>query len=136
MGSLGDAIAIRPRIRKFLDSYFGGDQRFDLRFNLRMRALNASCEYIEKNMVGVPMFDEAHDALNFAIQEANIEGLFCEFGVYKGKSVNYIANLIEQEIHAFDSFEGLSKPGRRRSENPAYLVTSFSCCHRKWSQTE
>jgi len=58
-------------------------------------------------MVGIPMFDEAHDALNFAIQEVNIEGLFCEFGVYKGKSVNYIASLIEQDIHAFDSFEGL-----------------------------
>ena len=37
-----------------------------------------------------------------------IDGVFLEFGVYKGTSINLMANLFpEQEIHGFDSFEGL-----------------------------
>lgn len=36
------------------------------------------------------------------------EGLFLEFGVYQGKSINYMANeLKDKVIYGFDSFEGL-----------------------------
>ena len=72
-----------------------------------MRALNSSCEYIENNMVDVPIFNNAYDALDYALNEISFEGLICEFGVWKGKSTNYIAKKTSKTIHAFDSFEGL-----------------------------
>lgn len=107
MIKLFNKIAIRPKIRRFLDSYFRNNLAFDLEVNLRMRALNSTCEYIEKNMVDIPLFDSKQEALDFALEEISFEGLICEFGVWKGESINHIARKKPQKIHAFDSFEGL-----------------------------
>ena len=36
------------------------------------------------------------------------DGLFLEFGVYKGTSINFISSLIpDKKIYGFDSFGGL-----------------------------
>ena len=99
--------AIRPKIRKFLSSYFKSDLAFDIETRLRMRALDSTCEYIEKNMINVPLFNTGNEAIDFALNEVKTTGLYCEFGVFSGESVNYIAKNINSEIHAFDSFEGL-----------------------------
>jgi hypothetical protein len=45
--------------------------------------------------------------LAFAAREAPAEGLWLEFGVYKGKSLRRIAALTRQTVFGFDSFEGL-----------------------------
>jgi hypothetical protein len=45
--------------------------------------------------------------LAFAVGKAHIEGLWLEFGVYKGKSLRKIAALTGQTVFGFDSFEGL-----------------------------
>lgn len=47
------------------------------------------------------------DLLRVAVKEVTVVGLCCEFGVYTGESINFLASLLPQEIHAFDSFEGL-----------------------------
>ncbi|HLW40489.1 MAG TPA: class I SAM-dependent methyltransferase [Brumimicrobium sp.] len=107
MNKIINFLAIRPKLRALLSSYFRDTLVFDIEFNLRMRALNSTCEYIEKNMVGVVMYEEKMAPIDHALKHVSIDGVFCEFGVYKGKSVNYIARRIKQEIHAFDSFEGL-----------------------------
>ena len=42
--------------------------------------------------------------------EINKKGLYAEFGVFSGRTINIIANLIKKydlKIHGFDSFEGL-----------------------------
>tara|TARA_B110000908_G_scaffold169472_1_gene226710 strand:- start:2528 stop:3130 length:603 start_codon:yes stop_codon:yes gene_type:complete len=72
-----------------------------------MRALDSTCEYIEKNMINVPLFSTGNEAIDFALNAVKTAGLYCEFGVFSGESVNYIAKKINSEIHAFDSFEGL-----------------------------
>jgi len=72
-----------------------------------MRPLNSSCKYIEDNMIGVTMYNKTYDALDHALKEVTIAGYYCEFGVYKGDSVNYIARQLDQKVNAFDSFEGL-----------------------------
>tara|TARA_B110000971_G_scaffold164349_1_gene168225 strand:+ start:392 stop:952 length:561 start_codon:yes stop_codon:yes gene_type:complete len=58
-------------------------------------------------MVDIPLFDSKQEALDFALEEISFEGLICEFGVWKGESINHIARKKPQKIHAFDSFEGL-----------------------------
>ena len=45
--------------------------------------------------------------LNFAIDRVRVEGLWLEFGVYKGKSLRKIAEKTRQTVFGFDSFEGL-----------------------------
>jgi hypothetical protein len=42
-----------------------------------------------------------------------INGLIMEFGVYKGESINFIADLLpNRQIYGFDSFEGLPETWR------------------------
>ena len=43
------------------------------------------------------------------------EGLALEFGVRFGTSIRLISELVEQEVHGFDSFEGLPET---RNQNP------------------
>lgn len=38
--------------------------------------------------------------------------LWLEFGVYKGKTINYISKFTEDKIYGFDSFEGLPEDWR------------------------
>lgn len=47
------------------------------------------------------------DNIDLALQETIENGLYLEFGVGQGSSINYISNSIEKDIHGFDSFEGL-----------------------------
>lgn len=107
MIKLINMLSVRPKIRNFLTSYFRSYLSFDIEFQLRMRALNSSCKYIEDNMIGVTMYNKTYDALDHALKGVTITGNYCEFGVYKGDSVNYIARRLDQKVHAFDSFEGL-----------------------------
>ena len=92
---------------KFLSSYYRNRLSSDIEIQLRMRALNSTCEYIERNLVNVPFFKDKLKVLDFALRKVQINGMYCEFGVYKGRSVNYIARKVSQQVHAFDSFEGL-----------------------------
>lgn len=99
--------SIRNGMKKFLTSYYGKNLAFDIEVNLRMRSLNSTCEYIEKHMMDTPLFNNTLDLWDYALNQVSFKGAICEFGVYKGKSINYIASKNSQEVHGFDSFEGL-----------------------------
>jgi Methyltransferase domain len=92
---------------RFLSSYYRNRLSSDIGIQLRMRALDSTCEYIEKHLVDTPYFTDKQRVIDFALSKVQIKGLYCEFGVYKGKSVNYIARKVSEPVHAFDSFEGL-----------------------------
>jgi hypothetical protein len=47
-------------------------------------------------------------------------GLYCEFGVWKGSSLNYIARKVNTEVHGFDSFEGLPEYWRSGYDQGAF----------------
>ncbi|PKO25165.1 MAG: hypothetical protein CVU35_05590 [Betaproteobacteria bacterium HGW-Betaproteobacteria-8] len=46
-------------------------------------------------------------AFEIGLHEAKVEGLVLEFGVRNGNSIRKIAALANQQVHGFDSFEGL-----------------------------
>ncbi len=92
---------------RFLSSYYRNRLSTDIGIQLRMRALNSTCKYIEKNLIGIPYFTNKQQVMDFALSKVQVDGMYCEFGVYKGKSVNYIARIVSKQIHAFDSFDGL-----------------------------
>lgn len=71
-----------------------------------------------KALLESPTFDAKHNHSSeleeqnrfwaYSISNANIEsGLWLEFGVMHGKSINFISNRIKTKIYGFDSFEGL-----------------------------
>lgn len=71
-------------------------------------AAESSARYVMENMHTVPAFNNRFRLLEFAIDNTTVDGKFMEFGVYKGESLNFIANRRKQEtIYGFDSFEGL-----------------------------
>ncbi len=47
------------------------------------------------------------EAFKLGIDAAIIDGLVLEFGVRFGTSIRQIAALVDQDVHGFDSFEGL-----------------------------
>ena len=71
-------------------------------------AAKSSAQYVIDNMFKVPTFDDRLKLLSYALKNANAEGKYLEFGVYKGESINFISKQKSKEtIYGFDSFEGL-----------------------------
>lgn len=60
-------------------------------------------------IMGIPLFPTANrfEVLDRAIEAAPPEGLWLEFGVWKGESLDYLAQKTQGAVYGFDSFEGL-----------------------------
>ncbi len=82
----------------------------DLMLDLRLRAKKESADYIEKHLKTAMLFSDRYALLDFAVRKAKAatpNGLVCEFGVAKGKTLRFIAERWAGAVHGFDSFEGL-----------------------------
>jgi hypothetical protein len=74
-------------------------------------ALDETVEYIKANMPDAMIRRDARDVLTDAGRQVSIDGLYLEFGVRTGTSINHIARRNPRAtIHGFDSFEGLPEP--------------------------
>ena len=77
------------------------------------RAIKESADFVEKHIHDVLLFkdkERIHEHTVRKIKEQNISGVCLEFGVFKGDSVNFFANhLQELKFVGFDSFEGLAE---------------------------
>ena len=73
-----------------------------------------SARFIENEMPSAQRFSDRWTLLRHALSLAPKDGLYCEFGVAAGNSINFIAGLIPDRmiIHGFDSFEGLPETWR------------------------
>jgi hypothetical protein len=83
-----------------------------LRWELEKRAVQSTADYVIENMSDAIVFNSHWELLNFAIDRAKHDGLVMEFGVYKAKTLNYIADRIKVKspntlVWGFDSFAGL-----------------------------
>jgi hypothetical protein len=87
----------------------------DVSIALARQATDQSATFVLERMMG-----SGHAyADKFSLLEASLEaakpkpgGLYCEFGVYQGTTLNFIARRTELVVHGFDSFEGLPKDWR------------------------
>jgi predicted O-methyltransferase YrrM len=75
----------------------------------RLIALAESAEYAKQHMLGAIAFDDTLQVLSYGLERAPREGLYAEFGVWQGGTINFIADRVGHAItvHGFDSFEGL-----------------------------
>lgn len=72
-------------------------------------ALRSTVEYVEQNMRNVQSTCNKKHLLTraFAVADVSEGRLICEFGVFKGDTLNHIARLSGGNVYGFDSFEGL-----------------------------
>ena len=99
-----------------------------------------SLEFVEKNMPNVELFKDVDTLFDFSLDSVTVTGLYLEFGVDTGRSINYIANQNkDKKIHGFDSFEGLpeffygkNKKNRFNRNGKAPKVKDNVILHRGW----
>jgi len=71
------------------------------------KCLIDSVRYAFSKGAGARFFSNTIDVLRYALSQSDGNGLFMEFGVYYGSSLNVIADATRETVHGFDSFEGL-----------------------------
>jgi predicted O-methyltransferase YrrM len=75
-------------------------------------AIRDSADYANSKMQTALYFTDRQRIWDFAFAKIELDGLFAEFGVYKGYSINYFARKLQNSsktIYGFDSFEGLKE---------------------------
>jgi len=87
------------------------DHNKDLRIQAQQQASITSYYFIKTYLLNTSSFETKFELLRFAlskIQKSNENELFCEFGVFSGKTINFIAdNYPNIIVYGFDSFEGI-----------------------------
>jgi hypothetical protein len=77
---------------------------------VRQLALIDSAEFVNQNIYHAALFDSREKLWDAALAKVRLRGLYLEFGVWEGYSINYFANLRPDEmVVGFDSFEGLAE---------------------------
>ena len=75
-----------------------------------LTATRQAGEFVYQNMSHLLGKPDAYETLKAGLDAVTIlDGLYAEFGVYSGVTINFLANEIgnQKVIHGFDSFEGL-----------------------------
>lgn len=81
----------------------------------------SSNEYVLERMDKAFRAHDNRQLLEFALQRAPADGLYLEFGVYSGGTINFIAERIAGTVDGFDSFKGLPDDWR-----PGFGPTAFA----------
>lgn len=79
----------------------------NIQLELQRRALQTTADYVERCMANVDSVPTRFKLLDLALSRSVPHGLYCEFGVFSGESINYIARHTSRPVYGFDSFEGL-----------------------------
>jgi Methyltransferase domain len=84
---------------------------------LRLGAMLDGAEYAAEHMRAALASSDKDEILLRGIEHAPHDGLFLEFGVWSGRTINIIAERVNTTVHGFDSFQGLPEgwqPGYHR----------------------
>jgi hypothetical protein len=89
-------------------------------------ARDETIQYIAEHMPGVKAYRSRKALLAEALGVVTIkEGLYCEFGVYRAESINFIAERVSSQIYGFDSFEGLAENWRHTVRKGEFALPSL-----------
>jgi hypothetical protein len=72
-------------------------------------AVHDSADYIAATMPGAAALRSREALWDYAIRNAERHGLWLEFGVFKGYSINYLARRTDERVFGFDSLRGLQE---------------------------
>jgi hypothetical protein len=105
--------------RKGIDSH-------DIEEELQRRALKDTADYVSEHMTSLDPVDMHLDLLSFGLKQVkDTNGLYLEFGVFSGSSINHIAQRVDRKIYGFDSFEGLPERWRGRLDAGHFKVAAL-----------
>lgn len=101
----------RLAIDKFYDCV---TQKLDTNINKYMYEIagKETARYVMENMSKAPFFEDKFKLLSYALSKVSGDGLYMEFGVFSGETVNHIASQTKNIVYGFDSFEGLPEDWR------------------------
>lgn len=109
--AVSDGLALQSELRAALVSILREPLAYpntvDYAMVAHLVAAKSSADYMTNHMMSAQNLVHQDTLLDFALGECVIDGLVLEFGVYRGKSLRAIAKRAGQEVHGFDSFEGL-----------------------------
>ena len=113
---------IRTAVQEGLDQ-----DACDIRRQMERVALEQTTAFVVEHMPKVPSFPDRPALLDHSLSlvDPGLDGLYCEFGVYRGASINYIASNTNHTIHGFDSFEGLPETWRTGYEKGAFQISGL-----------
>ncbi len=97
------------RVERMLDEQ--NRDRTMMRYFIDLEAGLSSARYVLKHMANVQPVTNRKLLLKWATEQVTVEGLYLEFGVYSGKTINMIAESHAGAVHGFDSFRGLPEAG-------------------------
>lgn len=101
------------------------DNPRNLRTELYHLARRQTAEYISQKMISTPAVDSDTKVHDIAINAASKDGLVLEFGVFSGRTINYIANSRDWLVDGFDSFEGLPEFWREGFDKGHFAVDNL-----------
>ncbi len=102
------------------------------------KATMEAADFIMQEIPHIEGHKTPFDVLEYCLSKAEVDGLYLEFGVYSGTTINHIAERISQTVHGFDSFEGLPEqwgtvpPGRFHTEGNLPDVRDNVELHKGW----
>lgn len=79
----------------------------NLLVDMQVDAKRETHTYIKENMADAPFFERHVQMVRHAVQSVDAPGLFLEFGVGRGKSMRWIAEMTNEPVYGFDSFDGI-----------------------------
>ncbi|MGK7867442.1 class I SAM-dependent methyltransferase [Falsiroseomonas sp. E2-1-a20] len=71
-----------------------------------------SANYYSECMTAAAHHEDKYALLAEALGARGCAGLIAEFGVFEGRTINFLAERTQETIHGFDSFEGLPEDWR------------------------
>lgn len=116
---------VRFAIRKEFSDFIRPILEKDISFELSRRALESTVDYVEEHMSGVRSFTNKLQLFDAVLPTASQNGLWLEFGVYRGETINYIAGKTNENIFGFDSFQGLPEFWRDGFEAGHFSVSQL-----------
>jgi Macrocin-O-methyltransferase (TylF) len=103
--------AVEARVRTVLDRLLreplSHPKVIDYEMIAHIMAATSSADYMVQRMMAARNLVRREALLEFALNQCTVEGLVMEFGVFRGDSLREIARRVKQDVHGFDSFEGL-----------------------------
>ena len=114
--------ALKYRIERLMDTESKNIER-----ELQRRACSTSTDLIESSFGSAKMVRSQQALLKLALNEvpSKQSGLYLEFGVYQGTTINLIASTTNDKVHGFDSFEGLPEDWRADFGKGAFKVPAL-----------
>ncbi len=79
----------------------------DIREELMRQATRDTAEFVNAEMAHLEGQMDPFHLIEYCLDKVRLEGLYLEFGVFSGTTINHIASKVAGVVHGFDSFQGL-----------------------------